>query len=194
MKLQPLPEFPSITLRDIAPASTLLFYGGNKITSWYANKRYNHPYKPGAFHAALYLKDGLSLNVGKFKAITDVATQYRSTYRIDVITYLDLTPEQREAVVKQGLLDADEPHVGFNLPTYGLFDFLRFEPVLRKLLPEDKRDICSENVTREFGQADYTVSKKPAAQTAPWDLFEYALSRPEVCKLNTLWKGLDFKP
>lgn len=192
MTIQPLPKFEPIELDHIPSASALLFYGGNKITEWYANHRYKHPYKPGAFHAAIYLEHGLTLNVGAYKVIHELSKEFLTTRRVDVIVYKDLTDTQRSFVRRQAYLDADDPKL-FKFPTYGVFDFLRFEPLVRKFVPASKRkDICSENVAKHFSGTGCAVSEYEPARTAPWHLLEYALAHPGRCDVRTVWVGEKF--
>lgn len=193
MKPQPLPNYQKIEINDILPASTLLFYGGNKATEFYGNHRYHHQYTPPAFHAAFYLETGLQLSVGKFKVIKIVEEEFRSTRRVDVIMYPTIPEDVRKKVLHDAYLDADDPKLGLNLPTYGFFDFLRFEPLLQ-WLPKSKHDICSENVYKRFLAEGVTVANKPSkTEVAPWMLLEYALANPSRCQIRTLWIGKDFK-
>lgn len=186
--LKPLPKFDSIDLEDIPAASLLLFYGGTKITELVGNRLYGHPFHPAAFHAAFFIQDGLFLNVGAFKTIQLIKDEYRSTRRIDVISDLSLLPQERKQLCLAATQDVDKPKIGLNLPTYSVFDFLRFG---FKFLKPSKKDICSENCVEIFGTLGRKISNNKPVDTAPWDLFEYALDNPEF-QVNTLWEGPDF--
>lgn len=190
---KPLPFFLPIAISEIPSASILQFYGGNKLTEFYGNKRYGFPYKPPPFHSAFYCKDGLFLNVGKFKTIEPLEKEFRSTRRIDVIIYKELTQDVRDMMIRNAFLAADNPKIGFNLPTYGIRDYIRFEPYLRWLFPKDKRDFCSEDVTKRFNAAGCEVSKNPSNRTAPWDLTQYAIDNTYRSEIRTLHIGKDFK-
>lgn len=188
-----LPEYDFIKLEAVPPASTLLFYGGNKWTEFYGRKRYKHPYDPPAFHATFYIENGLMLNVGKFKTLTAVEREYASTRRVDAIIYRTIPDNVRKELMKDAYLGADDPKFGLNLPTYGWTDFLRFEPLLQ-WLPKNKHDICSEDVYKRFARYGIETATKPQkVEVAPWMLYEFALAHPELCDIKTVWRGLDFK-
>ena len=185
----PLPKYPSIALSAIKPASALLFYGGNKLTQFFGNKIYKHPYTPPAFHAALYLENGLFLNVGGFKTVQEVESQYASTQRIDVIEY-ETPGENRKYVVRLGYLDASKPKGLVALPDYGWTDYLRFG---LKFLRPSRKDICSENVVELLEKGQIKASHKKAVDTAPWTLLEFAEANPDRAHVFTLHVGKDFK-
>lgn len=192
MTLKPLPKFNTIPLDNIPSASALLYYNGNKMTEWYGNVRYKHPYKPASFHAELYVGDGLSLKVGKFKTISDVTKEFKSTRRIDVIVY-SMPEAVRARIRHNALLDATDPKVGVSLPNYGFTDFLRYEPWLQ-WLPKSKNEICSENVDKMMAKEGVIVAEHGGKiEAAPWMLFEYALAHYDTCAVYTLWEGEDFK-
>lgn len=190
MKPEPLPKYQSIKLEQIPSASTLLFYHGNWVTEWFANKINKYPYKPAAFHAAFYIEDGLFLNVGAFKTVQEVRSEYISTRRIDVVIYKNLGDLRRQAICRSAYLDTSKPKVGLSLPDYSWRDYLRFG--LRFLKPS-KRDFCSENVVELFSGGAVTISDKKAVDTAPWDLHLYATKHGNECDIRTLWTGLEFK-
>jgi hypothetical protein len=190
MTKQPLPKFEPIELADIPAASTLVFYGGNKLTEWVGGKIYKHPYTPPAFHAAFYMIDGLVLNVGKFRTVEELAKERRAKRRIDVIIYKKMPNIVRQRLVRYAALDTSKPKVGICFPDYGFTDFLRFG--LRFLKPS-KKDFCSENVVEVFAHQKVKVSDLKPVDTAPWDLFEYALAHPDECEVRTYWTGPEFR-
>lgn len=190
METKPLPKCAPIAVSEIPEASALLFYGGNKLTEFVGNNLYKHPYRPPAFHAAFYIRDGLFLNVGKFKVIQKLEDEFRSSRRIDVISYSALLNADRVALCTFAILDTSKPKVGFDLPDYGIIDYLRFG---FKFLRPTKNDICSENVVELFAMRKIVVSYRRPADTAPWHLFEFAYQNPEVCVVRTLHVGADFK-
>ncbi len=188
---QPLPKYEVLEVGKIPAASTLLFYGGNKLTEYFGNKRDKHPYKPPAFHAAIYIRDGLFLNVGKFKTIQKVLDEFKSTRRIDVISYNDIPLKSKDSICERAYLDASKPKIGISLPDYDWMGYLRF--ALKFIKPSKHRDFCSDNVVDLFATEDIQVSAKSDESTAPWHLYEYALARPDRCSIRTLWTGPDFK-
>ena len=188
---RPLPDFPRIDWRNVMPASALLFYGGGPaITQMAATRMYRHPYHPAAFHAALYLGNGDFLNVGKFKTVERLSQEFRSTRRIDVISY-EMPGDVADAIARDGYRDADKPKVGMSLPTYGVTDFLRFG--LKWWKPSTK-DICSENVT-EILRAHGVECAEPSEpfNVAPWHLLEWAEKNPSMCQIKTIHVGGDFR-
>jgi hypothetical protein len=193
MKLQPLPEYSRISVEDIPKCSALLYYGAMPLTVFYGNRRHKHPYKPAAYHAAFYIEEGRTLQVGKFKVIQDIREDFTEKRRIDVVIYRDIPPEIRALLEADAYNSADKPKWGYNHITYGVWDFLRFEPLLR-WLPKSKRDICSEDVWKRFKRYGVMVAHKPAkTEVAPWDIFEYALENPGRCEVHTVHVGRDFK-
>jgi len=192
MKLtkQPLPKFEPIKLDEIPAASTLLFYGGNRLTEFVGNTLYKHPYTPPAFHAAFYIADGLFLNVGKFKTVEVLEKEFRSSRRIDVIRYHYINDEAKKRLCRAAVLDTSKMRVGISLPDYSFTDYLRFG---LKFLKPSKKDFCSENVVELFKTEQVEVSGKKAVDTAPWTLLEFALAHPSVCEIRTLFVGPDFK-
>lgn|SRR3990167_4881790 len=185
----PLPLFQPITIDQIQPASALLFYGGPRLTEWAGNILYKHPYRPPAFHAAFYIWNGLFLNVGKFRTVQELSNEFRSTRRIDVLTYV-VQEEVRRSLCRSAFLDSSRPKVGLSFPDYSWTDFLRFG--LRSLKPS-KKQFCSENVVNIFKQGAVTVSDREPVDTAPWDILEYALANPLDVQCYTAWIGNDFK-
>ena len=185
---KPLPEYPRIALNAIRPASALIFYGGNKLTEFVGNKLYKHMYKPPAFHAALYLREGLFLNVGGYKTIQDLSKELASTQRVDVIEYT-MSNKERADVCKSAALDTSKPK-GIAIPDYGWRDYLRFG---FKFLRPSKKDFCSENVAELLLTVGVRSSHKKPVDTAPWTLVEFAEANPRDCKLFTLHIGKDFK-
>lgn len=184
-----LPEYPRLGINEILPASTILFYGGNKLTEAFGNNLYHHPYIPPAFHAAVYIEDGLFLNVGKFRTLESLTKECRSTRRVDIITYsMDLA--KRNAIRVAALKDTSQPKVGLSLPDYAWTDYLRFG--FKRFHPS-KNDFCSENCVELFGKAGVIISDRKAVDTAPWHLLEYALAHPDTCHVHTLWIGPDYK-
>lgn len=199
---KPLPQFPSIKLEDIPPASTLLFYGGNKLTQFAGNTLYKHPYTPPAFHAAFYIgipSPGIFLNVGAFKTLQDVTKAYRSTRRIDVITY-NIPDEIRKLLCREAIMDTSRHKVGLTLPDYdGFKGYMGFgwRWLLRKIgvkakAKENKRDFCSDNVADLFGTQGIKVSPVSSEETAPWTLLEWAIDHPLDCVNKTLFVGKDY--
>jgi hypothetical protein len=188
---KPLPSYPKIEVSEIPAASTLLFYGfpGNKLTQLVGNRVYGHSYNPPAFHAAFYLTDGLLLNVGKFRRLHQIEKEFKSTRRIDAISYPGISPETRRVLCKEASLDTSSPRFGLMFPDYAFTDYARF---LFKIFRPSKRDFCSENVVETFAKADIRVSDLKPVETAPWDLQEFAEAHPEACEIRTLWVGGDF--
>ena len=191
MTFKPLPEFGPIALPSIPAASALLFYGGNKLTEFVGNTLYRHQFKPPAFHAAIYLSDGLFLNVGKFKQIKELSEELsNSTRRIDVVIYNKLSDQQRRRVCREAILDVSKPKTGLSLPDYGWTDYLRFG--LRFLRPS-KKDFCSENVAELLKGVGQQSSYKKPVDTAPWHLFDWAWANTIECDIKTLYVGKDFR-
>lgn len=186
---KPLPNYSRIALSAIKPASTLLFYGGNKLTQFFGNKVYKHPYSPPAFHAALYLENGIFLNVGGFKSVQELEPQLASTQRVDVIEY-EASGDQRKHIVRCGYLDSSRPKGLVALPDYGWTDYLRFG---LKFLRPSRKDFCSENVVELLEKGQIKASHKKAVDTAPWTLLEFAESAPDKAHVFTLHVGKDFK-
>lgn len=202
MNILPLPKYTGIDLTHIPRASTILFYGGNKFTEFFGNKIYRHPYKPPAFHAAFYIEEGLFLNVGKFRTVQELEGEFRSNRRIDIITYLKIDDQTREELNRYAYLNTSKPKFGFEFPDYDVLGYLGFGirklaskiPVLKKWAFQSKKKFfCSENVVDIFATQKIEVSLRLDFETAPWDLFDYALAHPERCVINTLWVGKDFK-
>lgn len=191
--VQPLPTFEAINLSKVPSGSILLFYGspGNKLTQMVGNNMYHHPYTPPAFHAALYIENGLFLNVGKYKLIQALEHEFRSTRRVDVIIPLKMDAGQRKTICKLAYLDTSKPKVGINLPDYSWTDYLRFGA---RFLKPSKKDFCSENVVELMNAAGVEVTKHKPVDTAPWHLLEHALASPQDFKIRTVHTGDEFKP
>lgn len=187
-KTQSLPVYQRIPLAQIPTASTILFYGGNKITELFGNRIYKHPYHPPAFHAALYISDDTMLNVGKFKTLKSLSEEFASTRRVDVITY-DISDKRRAAIARAALKDITHPRVGIQLPDYSFTDYLRFGV---KIFKPSKKDFCSENVVELFEGEGVKVSDLEPYNTAPWDLQEFAEANQPFCRLFTVHLGPDF--
>lgn len=187
---QSLPQYKHMTVEDIPIASTVLFYGGNKLTEMFGNRVYRHPYRPPAFHAALYLGNGEILNVGKFRTVQPLRDEFRSTRRVDVIIY-NITNEQRQGIAEAGYQDITRPKVGVQLPDYGFLDYIRFGV---KWWKPTRKDFCSENVVENMAVGGVRVSVQEPYNTAPWHLLEFAEENPTFCKTFTLHVGKDFRP
>jgi len=117
-------------------------------------------------------------------------TTFRSTRRVDVIIYKNISDETRKMLCRLAHLDTTKTKV-VNLPDYDWTSFLRFG--LRLFKNSSKKDFCSDNVVDLFKAGMVKVSDLPDEQTAPWDLLEYALAHPEECDIRTLHVGADFK-
>lgn len=193
----PLPVYPEIRIDQIPAASALVFYGapGNKATELVGQRLYGHKYNPVSFHAALYLKDGDFLNVGKTKEVLKIASEFRSARRIDVLVY-ELSDAQRTLITHAGYMDTSKANTPLEkllkrpLLDYGVTDFLRFG---LKWWKPSKKDICSENVVENMDVAGFHPSDTEAYNTAPWDLVEWAEANPLKAKIYTLHEGADFK-
>lgn len=191
--VKPLPNYPELDYRnftDVPKGSIALFYGGVKLTERVGSRLYKHPYNPPAFHAADYIENGLLLNVGAFRTIAPIWKEYLSTRRIDIISVRDITKEQRDILVKTAYEDSSTLNKPLAVSDYGWWDFLRFGVPFMK--PSKKR-FCSENVVLHFAKAGIKVSDLKPEDTAPWDLYEYALAHPERFEIYTLWNGKDFR-
>jgi hypothetical protein len=201
-KLETFPVLPLIEFEDVPKFSIVVFYGnGPKITEWFGNHRAEWPFSkkvsrfpwtPPPFHVSLYLGDGETLNVGKFKTIHELKDEMRSTRRIDIIPLYDVFADTRAVAAHNARKDADKPKVGFMFPTYGFLDILRFEPLLR-WIPKDNHDICTENVVKECrDRCGVRVSDREPNRTAPWDIVLYCLSVSEKRPMKTLHVGSDY--
>ncbi len=192
---KPLPEFDRIALSAVKPASVVLFYGGNKLTEFVGNVIYRHPYKPPAFHAALYLGDipylgdSLILNVGAYKTLKNVKDEFLSSRRVDVIEY-DMPASTRDAIKSVAAKDTSKLDKPIELPDYGWRDYLRFG---FKFLPASRKDFCSENCVELLEMGGVKSSHKKAVDTAPWTLLDFALSNPDRAHAFTLHVGDKFR-
>jgi len=201
-KFPPLPEFPRITIPEIPSGSALEFYGGNKLTEFYGNHRADmwggkscsqFPYTPPPFHTAHYQRRGFFFNVGAFQTIKRLEEEMISTRRIDVIIYKQVTAAQGELIADDMQAGADKPGI-FKRITYGIFDYIRFEPSLRWLVPKDKkRDFCTEDKVRRMLDYGITTSDRAPDNTTPWDDVLWAMKNPEKAEIRTLHVGKDFK-
>lgn len=193
----PLPSYPTIALKDIRPASALVFYGspGNKATELVGSRMYNHRFNPPAFHAALYLSNGEMLNVGKRRVIVNVEQEFKNTRRVDVIEY-KLSTKARYQIENAGRADTSKINSTLEKlikrPTwdYAMTDFLRFG---FKGIPPSKQDFCSENVVENMNVGGLHPSEHKAVDTAPWDLVEWAEDHMEIATIMTVWEGDVFK-
>lgn len=194
MELKPLPNFEFIKVENIPICSSLIYYGNMPLTSFYGNKRFKHPYKPAAYHAARYLENGLALQVGKFRTLQKLSEDFTEKRRIDVISYNFIPENVKKQMITKAYLDADEPKWGYNRLRYGIFDFLRFEPLLR-WLPKSKQPICSEDTYNWFRDYGYVVGNRPnpKLEVAPWDLFAWAMENRDKVLIQTVWVGETFK-
>lgn len=196
--VKPLPAYPMTRLDQIPEASAFVFYGspGNKATELVGQRLYGFKYNPVPFHAALYLKDGEFLNVGKTREVLPIEKEYKNTRRVDVILYKKLTPEQRQAVVEAGYKDTSKANSPLEkllkrpLPDYAVTDFLRFG---FKWFRPSKKDFCSENVVENLNLGGLHPSDHEAVNTAPWDLVEWAEAHQLEADIYTLWEGDVFK-
>lgn len=183
------PQFDPITLNQVLPASILLFYGfpGTIPTQRLGVNKYHYPYHP-PFHAALMMYDGVFHNVGKFRTDELILDQFKSTRRIDVISY-SMTPEQRSKIMVATELDTSVPHTGLELTDYGIGTFLNFG---FSFIRHGKQPICSEDVVSLLGLAGVKSSSLDPKETAPWDIATYAEDHKTECDRRTLWVGTDY--
>lgn len=187
----PLPTYQTIKVGDIPPASILLYYNVNSLTEMVGLKIYGHKYCLPSGHAAIYMDHGLIHNVGKFKLPKKIEETFKSTRRVDVIVCEGLDDDTRNGIIRDCILDASKPKVGFQLPDYAIFDYLRFGC---KLWKPSKKDICSENCVEIFHGRGVIVSDLEPYNTAPWDLQEYAERiGPKIRPMYTVYTGKDFK-
>lgn len=187
----PLPDYTTIEINAIPPASALLFYGGTWLTELAGNRMYRYPYKPPAFHAAFYIEDGLFLNVGAFKTIEQIESHLQTTRRVDVVIYKDTPQADRQKLLERAYTDTSKPKIGFSLPDYDWKGYLHFG--IKWFKPFGSKDFCSENVVELFETAGVKVSANEPSETAPWDLQLYAEANPETCEIRTVYVGPDFK-
>jgi hypothetical protein len=212
-KLIPYPKFDTVSPEQVLKASIWLFYGGNKVTEFFGNHVYKHPFWPAAFHAAGGLGGAEMLNIGIEATIKDVRKEYQETRRIDVIELLDLTDFERDIICRKFRRDA-----GNNIYDAGgyarmgsKFWVLRF---LKNIHASDKNDFCSDNVVDNFsepplrrkGEADeeynslllprkIEVSYLSSEDTAPWHLLEHAIDKNfqnGTRRIRTVHIGPDF--
>jgi hypothetical protein len=185
-----LPLFPPISVSELLPGDTLLFYGypGVAVTQRLGVNKYGYKFHP-AYHAALMMRDGIFHDVGQFTTDHLIADEFKSTRRIDVIRY-QMTQEQRTIIFQESELDTTIPHTGINITSYGIADFLHFG---FSSIGRGKTPVCSANVVQLHTKANNICSVHPALDTAPWDLQEYATLTPSTQQF-TLWNGQDYHP
>lgn len=175
--------YPWAKLDEIPPASILLFYNGQPLTEKEGRIK-GFPYRLPPFHASFYLGNGDQLTQGKRAIIRHVAYDFRSTRRIDVVTYGLLTPEDRamlceEARRREGMI-------------YDVPGFLRFG--FSFIRDWKFANFCSEQVADIFKTKGFTISTKPPNQTEPFRLWEYANINAVASQIEmkTLHVGSDF--
>lgn len=183
-----LPEFPRIDIKEIPPASILLFYGipGTLVTQRLGVNKFGVPYHP-PFHAALMMRDGIFHNVGKFRTDKLLSDELKSTRRIDVITY-EMTDEQRSEIMRATELDTSTPHTGLEVSDYGIGTFLNFG---FSFVGHSKQPICSEDVVKLLAVGGVKCSNNEPKESAPWDLQLFANDNPKS-KQYTLHVGKDY--
>lgn len=175
------PTWPVVKIEDVPPASVLLYYNGNGLTEKEARVK-GFPFKDPPFHASFYLGLGKHLNQGMTALVGNVTDEYRSTRRVDVISYPDLNNDDRKILVEDawGRLGRayDVPgFLSFGLPFLREWAFANF---------------CSEQVAEIFDSNGYRVSLKEPSKTAPFHLWNFAQTYPKNAILNTLWVGEDY--
>ncbi len=194
----PLPDYPKTRLDQIPAASCFVFYGspGNKATEIGGGRLYGHKYTPVSFHAALYLKDGEFLNVGKTKEVLNIEKEFRTTRRVDVIVYKKLSDPQRAIITEAGYKDTAKTNTLLEkllkkpMLDYAITDFLRFG---FKWWKPSKKDFCSENVVENMNLAGFNPTDLEPYNTAPWDLVEWAEAHQLEADIYTLHEGEEFK-
>ena len=194
-KLLSLPKFNFLkTTSEIPSCSTLIYYGAMPITQFYAH-RYKFPYKQAPYHAAFHIEKGRTLQVGKFETLQRVSADFTEKRRIDVIEYLHIPYDVKEKIIEDAYDDVDKPHWGYNKLNYSVFDFLRFEPLIRWAIPRSSKQICSEDTGERYNKFQYPVASRPnpKLEIAPWDLAMWAFDNPSKCRIFTIWQGKDFK-
>lgn len=182
-----LPPFQMIDPEDIPPASVILVYGfpGVKPTQRIGVHKYHHPWHP-AFHAAVYLRDGIVHNVGQFRRDILLIEMFKSTRRVDVLIYTPMSDAQRKTIFQTAELDTSVPKFGFQVTDYGIAQLLNFGFYFIK---DGKRPVCSENVVKIMGKGGVTCSFEGPGSTAPWDLQEYAQANKGIVEQRTVWIG-----
>ncbi len=207
-------NLPMKSFNDLADASILLFFGGTKITEFFGNRVYGHPYMPASYHANIYMKGLQCLNIGKTATIEDIRTFFRSTRMIVSIELLDLTQAERDIICRKAERDA-----GHNI--YDAGGFLRhgskWKPLawMKSIHASDKNDYCSDNCVDNFSEnplrkasdtdeiynelvlpRKIEVSYLPSEDTAPWHLLEHGLDKGlqgGTRQISIIHKGADFK-
>lgn len=180
-KLPWQPIWPVIKIEDVPAASVLLYYNGNKWTEKEARLK-GFPYKDPPFHTSFYLGGGEHLNQGLKAEIKPVADEFRSTRRVDVVTYPDLTPEDRamicdEARKRKGRI--------YDIPGFARFGF----PFLKEWA---FGNFCSEQVAEIFDVKGFRVSIKEPSKTEPFRLWQFSNLYPKNAPINTLHIGSEY--
>lgn len=170
-------------LAEIPPASTLLFYNGQKWTEREGRIK-GFPFKLPPFHASFYLGDGLHLNQGKRAAIEPLKDEFRSTRRIDVITYGFLTLEDRAMLCREARLREGMLYDFGGLGDFG-FSFLK---------EWSWANFCSEQVAEIFESKGFRCSDKEPSETEPFRLWQFAdrYAIPAQIEIRTVHLGKDF--
>lgn len=207
-------QLPTQDFTKLLDASLLLFLGGTKVTEFFGNSVYGHPYMPAAYHSNILMARGQCLNIGKKATIDDIRTYFRSSQMIISIELLDLTFAERDIICRKALRDA-----GNNI--YDAGGFVRkgstWKPLacLKMVHSSNKNDYCSDNCVDNFSEnplrrkddtdAMYNelvlprkiyVSDLPSEDTAPWHLLEHALANNNqngTRQVSIIHKGTDFK-
>jgi hypothetical protein len=180
-KLPWQPVWPLMKVEDIPPASTLLYYNGNTWTEKEARVK-GFPYKDPPFHASFYLGYGKHLNQSAIAQPASLTEEFRSTRRVDVITYPDLSDTDRQKLVEEAF-----SRVG---TIYDIPGFIRFG------LPFMKEwhfaNFCSEQVAEIFDTEGFRVSIKAPKDTEPFRLWQFASLYPKNVLIRTLHVGAEY--
>lgn len=170
-------------LDEIPPASVLLFYNGQPLTEKEGRVK-GFPYRLPPFHASFYLGNGEHLNQGKRAKIRHIAYDFRSTRRIDVITYGFLTLDDREMLCREarrreGMIYDIGGLLNFGFPFIREWRFANF---------------CSEQVADIFKVKGFSVSTKEPEESEPFRLWEYAhiFANAGQVQMRTLHVGQEF--
>jgi len=198
----PLPTFTPQGIQDLPPFTLLQFFGGNKVTAWYATRRAllpfsnalsHFPYSDAPCHTAIYIGMEMVLTIGPFKVLSRFTDFLTDNRRIDAIVLVEISDSIRHAMCVEALDSGDEPKIGINLPTYGFQNFLRFEPLLR-WIPKTRKAICSQDAAERAEKHGYKVSLKKPHDTSPADLHLYAMHNESLRQLKTVHIGKNYKP
>ena len=178
------PEYPRIDLKDIPPASAALYYGsGPYLTEKCGRVQGGYPFNRPPFHASLILAGGKHLNQGKTAEIKELKEEFRSTRRIDVIVYNELSTINRTVICEWAKGKQGTP---YDVPGFLYFGF-------RIWRPWDWADFCSEQVAMAFELIGYRVSEKSSKWTPPWGLWHWANGAGPKASRFTLWQGSDYQ-